>query len=154
MQNQGFHKSKDSSLILPGQNLVVPKAVAEQRSVTNSTSKTFFRLKGFKPTHDFVLLETIYDYQCPEDLDIKIPDAVKNRQNTSRVIAVGDGGMMPNGTVNKPCCKPGDLVFVATGNYPVLTTSDAPGREFKLVHDSSIFGIFSTEFQPLETTEP
>jgi co-chaperonin GroES (HSP10) len=161
MQNQGFLPDK-GPLVFPEKKLVVPKKLADERNVEHSVSKQFFRLKGFRPTHDFVLLETLYDYQPPDDVTIHIPQAIKNKQNTSRVIAVGDGGMMPNGVINKPCCKAGDLVFVATGNYPVLTTSDAPDREFKLVHDSAILGIFGTESEsastnssaPLDTTEP
>lgn len=151
MQNQGLLKTP-----APPQ-LFVPPHVAQQREVNHSTVKEFFRLKGFKPTHDFVLIETIYDYRPPEDVQIAIPDAVKNQQQTSRVIAVGPGGRMPNGEMNYPCCKVGDLVFVAKGNYEILKTEDAPGREFKLVHDSRIVGIFASKpdvTQALETTEP
>ena len=156
MQTHGLDGGKPSNLILPGTNLIVPKKVADDRNVQNATVKEYFRLEGFKPTHDFVLVETLYDYRPPEDVEIHIPSAIKNQQHTAKVIAVGDGGMMPNGVKNYCCCNVGDLVFVAKGNYPVFKeVEDAPGREFKLVHDSGILGIFhQKKAEPLETTEP
>lgn len=156
MQNQGLNKPP-KSFLAPPQGVFVPPGFKDERTVNNSTVKEYFRLKGFKPTHDFVLIETIYDYRPPEDVEIAIPDAIKNQQQTSKVIAVGDGGRMPNGEMNYPCCKVGDLVFVAKGQYEVLKTEDAPGREFKLIHDSRILGIFSSEpdtSKVLDTTEP
>lgn len=148
MQTQGFGPKQNSPLILPGANLVVPKAVADQRNVEHSTVKTFFRLKGFLPNHDFVLVETIYDYQPEEPSQVVIPDEVKNRQKTCKVIAVGKGGMMPNGNVNVPAVKKGDYVFCQTGKFEKLTAADAPGREFQLVHDSAILGIFGQNDDP------
>lgn len=159
MQTNGLTKSPN--LISPPVGVFVPPGFKDERKATHSTVKEYFRLKGFKPTHDFILVETIFDYRPPEDVEIAIPDSIKNQQQTSRVIAVGPGGRMPNGEINYPCCKEGDLVFVSKGNYEVLKTEDAPGREFKLIHDSRILGIFSNEdsekpstAQPLETTEP
>lgn len=139
MTNQGFLKTGNPQQPAA---LFVPNHVAQQREVNHSTVKDYFRLQGFEPTHDFILIETLYDYRPPEDVTIEIPQDVKDRQQTSKVIAVGKGGRMPNGEMNKPCCEPGDLVWVAKGNYSVLKTDDAPGREFKLVHDSHIMGIF------------
>lgn len=152
MQTNGLDGKNPSPLILPGSNLIVPKKVADERNVQNSTLKEYFRLEGFEPTHDFVLIETIFDYRPPEDVKIAIPDAIKNQQQTSKVIAVGKGGRMPNGEMNYPCCEVGDLVFVAKGQYEVFKTEDAPGREFKLIHDSRILGIFRQK--KAETTEP
>lgn len=117
----------------------------KQAQVNHSKVKTFFTLKGFEPTHDFILLETLMDYQPPDDVKLEIPQSIVDKQQTCRVIAVGPGGRMPNGEINMPCCRPGDLVFVAPGNYNILTTKDAPGRQFQLVHDSSILGIFRNQ---------
>lgn len=147
MQNQGFLPDK-GPLVFPDKKLVVPKKLADERNVEHSTVKTFFKLKGFLPNHDFVLLETIYDYQPEEESKVVIPDEVRNRQKTCKVIAVGKGGMMPNGNINVPQVKKGDYVFAQTGKYEKLTTSDAPGREFQLVHDSAILGIFGQDDDP------
>lgn len=147
MQNHGLGP-KPSPIFIPGQNLVVPKNVADQRNVEHSTAKTFFKLKGFLPNHDFVLVETIYDYQPEEPSQVIIPDEVKNRQKTCKVIAVGKGGMMPNGNVNVPTVQKGNYVLCQTGKFEKLTAADAPGREFQLVHDSAILGIFGQDTDP------
>lgn len=93
----------------------------------------------FVPAHDMVLLETIF---IGEQGSIVIPDSARMKQETCRVVRVGEGRMTESGAIRKPCCKAGDYVFALVPKGIRFPAGD--GRTLVIMNNSDILGIFPT----------
>lgn len=87
-----------------------------------------------KPLYDRVLLQRIeVDTKTPGG--IIIPDAAKEKAQTGKVLAVGSGRVMQDGTVLPMQVRAGDVVYF--GKY---AGTDA-GDDYLIIREDEILGI-------------
>lgn len=90
----------------------------------------------FRPLYDRVLVERIENDDEKTSGGIIIPDAAKEKAQTGRVKAVGNGRITPEGTVLPPQVKVGDTVFF--GKY----SGTEAGRDLLIIREDEILGVF------------
>jgi chaperonin GroES len=91
----------------------------------------------FRPLYDRVLVERIDLEDEKSSGGIIIPDAAKEKAQTGRVLAVGQGRLMQDGKV-VPCqVKVGDTIFF--GKY----SGTEAGRDLLIIREDEILGVFN-----------
>jgi chaperonin GroES len=69
---------------------------------------------------------------------IIIPDTAKEKPQQGKVVSVGEGKLLENGTRIKPGVKPGEVVLF--GKYSG-TEIKLDGEEYLILREDDIFGI-------------
>lgn len=87
-----------------------------------------------RPLHDRVLVERLEQEEKTAG-GIYIPDAAKEKAQTGKVIAVGNGRVLTDGTVTPLAVKAGDIVFF--GKY----AGTEAGREHVILREDDILGV-------------
>ena len=93
-----------------------------------------------KPLQDRVILKRIEDQETVRG-GIIIPDSAKEKQQEGKVVAVGSGKRLEDGTVLPLEVKAGDRVLF--GKYSG-TEIKLDGEEYLIVKEDEILGITST----------
>ncbi|HLB40320.1 MAG TPA: co-chaperone GroES [Candidatus Babeliales bacterium] len=92
-------------------------------------------LEKLRPLHDKILVKRLEDQQ-QTDSGLYIPDSAKdNKALQVRVIAIGTGKPLPDGTTHPLQVTPGDLLMI--GKY---AGTDA-GHDYLVIREEDILGI-------------
>ena len=91
-----------------------------------------------KPLGDRVLVKRL-DEKEEKKGGIIIPDTAKEKPLTGKVIAVGEGKRMKNGSLAPMSVKKGDLVLF--GKYSGSEV-EVDGEDLKILRESEILGVF------------
>ncbi|RZA20343.1 MAG: co-chaperone GroES [Proteobacteria bacterium] len=92
-----------------------------------------------RPLQDRILVKRVEAEQKTAS-GIIIPDAAKEKPVEGRVVAVGNGRTLDNGTVQKPDVKSGDTVLF--GKYSG-TEVKVEGEEFLILREDDILGVLA-----------
>ncbi len=87
-----------------------------------------------RPLHDRVLVERLEQEEKTAG-GIIIPDAAKEKAQTGKVIAVGSGRVLNDGSVAPLAVKAGDVVFF--GKY----AGTEAGKEHVILREDDILGV-------------
>lgn len=87
-----------------------------------------------RPLHDRVLVERLEQEEKTAG-GIIIPDAAKEKAQTGKVIAVGNGRVLNDGSVSPLAVKAGDVVFF--GKY----AGTEAGKEHVILREDDILGV-------------
>lgn len=87
-----------------------------------------------RPLHDRVLVERLEQEEKTAG-GIYIPDAAKEKAQTGKVIAIGNGRVLNDGTVAPLAVKAGDIVFF--GKY----AGTEAGKEHVILREDDILGV-------------
>jgi chaperonin GroES len=90
-----------------------------------------------KPLADRVLVQRVAEEEKTKG-GIIIPDSAKEKPQEGKVIAVGDGRVLDNGTTVKPSVKTGDRILF--GKYSG-TEIKLNGEEYLIMREEDILGI-------------
>ncbi len=93
---------------------------------------------NFQPLGDRVIIKPLE----PENKTkggIVLPDTVKEKPQEGKVVAVGKGKTLENGTVQKMDVKEGDIVLYGKYSGTEVTTKD--GEELLIVREEDILAI-------------
>ena len=92
-----------------------------------------------RPLQDRILVKRVEAEQKTAS-GIIIPDAAKEKPVEGRIVAIGNGRILDNGTVQKPDVKTGDTVLF--GKYSG-TEVKVEGEEFLILREDDILGVIS-----------
>lgn len=87
-----------------------------------------------RPLHDRVLVERLEQEEKTAG-GIYIPDAAKEKAQTGKVIAIGNGRVLNDGSVAPLAVKAGDIVFF--GKY----AGTEAGKEHVILREDDILGV-------------
>lgn len=87
-----------------------------------------------RPLHDRVLVERLEQEEKTAG-GIYIPDAAKEKAQTGKVIAIGNGRVLSDGSVAPLAVKAGDIVFF--GKY----AGTEAGKEHVILREDDILGV-------------
>ncbi|MDR2368187.1 MAG: co-chaperone GroES [Deltaproteobacteria bacterium] len=90
-----------------------------------------------RPLSDRILVQRLEEEEKTKG-GIIIPDTAKEKPQQGKVVGVGDGKLLDNGTRIKPGVKPGDTVLF--GKYSG-TEIKIDGQEYLILREDDIFGI-------------
>lgn len=90
-----------------------------------------------KPLHDRVLVKRLEEHEKTKG-GIYIPDTAKEKPSEGKVIAVGDGKRLEDGTIRKLDVKEGDRVLFAKYAGTDITIE---GEEYVILREEEILGI-------------
>jgi len=93
---------------------------------------------NFQPLGDRVIVKPL-EPETKTKGGILLPDTVKEKPQEGKVVAVGKGKVLENGTVQKPEVKEGDIVLYAKYSGTEVTTKD--GEEYLIVREDDIVAI-------------
>lgn len=94
-----------------------------------------------RPLHDRVLVERIEETEKTVG-GIIIPDTAKEKPQQGRVIAVGEGKILENGTRRPLDVKVGDHVLFGKYSGSEIKIDD---KEYLIMREDEIYGIFETQ---------
>ena len=90
----------------------------------------------FKPIADKIVIKKI-ENEGQTSGGVIIPDTTQEGTRQAKVVAVGPGRILENGTRMEPQCKVGDIVV-----YPkVGNTFEAEGEEYMIVREIDLLTI-------------
>lgn len=92
-----------------------------------------------RPLQDRILVKRVEAEQKTAS-GIIIPDAAKEKPVEGRIVAIGNGRTLDNGTVQKPDVKTGDTVLF--GKYSG-TEVKVEGEEYLILREDDILGVIS-----------
>jgi chaperonin GroES len=92
---------------------------------------------GIRPLADRVLVQRVAE-ETKTKGGIIIPDSAKEKPQEGKVIAVGDGKVLDNGTTVKLSVKAGDRILF--GKYSG-TEIKLEGEEYLIMREEDILGI-------------
>ena len=90
-----------------------------------------------RPLQDRVVVERIEEEQTTKG-GIIIPDTAKEKPQQGKIVAVGSGKALDNGTVLKPDVKKGDKVLF--GKY-AGTEIKLDGKDYLIMREDDILGV-------------
>ncbi|MDD5137991.1 MAG: co-chaperone GroES [Candidatus Omnitrophota bacterium] len=93
---------------------------------------------NFQPLGDRIIIKPL-EAESKSKGGIVLPDTVKEKPQEGKVVAVGKGKALDNGTVQKPEVKEGDVVLYAKYSGTEVTTKD--GEEYLIVREEDILAI-------------
>lgn len=93
---------------------------------------------NFQPLGDRVVIKPL-EPETKTKGGIVLPDTVKEKPQEGKVVAVGKGKVLDNGTVQKPEVKEGDTVLYGKYSGTEVTTKD--GEEVLIVREEDILAI-------------
>jgi chaperonin GroES len=94
-----------------------------------------------RPLHDRVLIERIEETEKTVG-GIIIPDTAKEKPQQGRVIAVGDGKILEDGTRRPLDVKVGDHVLFGKYSGSEIKIDD---KEYLIMREDEIYGILVTQ---------
>ena len=92
----------------------------------------------FQPLGDRIIIKPL-DPESKSKGGILLPDTVKEKPQEGKVVAVGKGKVLENGTVQKPEVKEGDVVLYGKYSGTEVTTKD--GQEYLIVREEDVLAI-------------
>jgi len=93
-----------------------------------------------KPLEDRVLLKVL-EAKAKTKGGIYLPDTAKEKPQEGKVIAVGEGKILENGTRKKPQVKKGDIVLFS--KYSGTEVSTKEGEDYLIVKEEDILAIIT-----------
>lgn len=93
---------------------------------------------NFQPLGDRIIIKPL-EPETKTKGGIVLPDTVKEKPQEGKVVAVGKGKLLENGTVHKSDVKEGDVVLYAKYSGTEVTTKD--GQEYLIVREDDILAI-------------
>jgi chaperonin GroES len=93
---------------------------------------------NFQPLGDRIILKPL-EAESKSKGGIVLPDTVKEKPQEGKVVAVGKGKVLDNGSVQKPEVKEGDIVLYAKYSGTEVTTKE--GEEYLIVREDDILAI-------------
>ncbi|MDR0549380.1 MAG: co-chaperone GroES [Deltaproteobacteria bacterium] len=90
-----------------------------------------------RPLNDRILVKRVDEEETTKG-GIIIPDTAKEKPQQGKVIAIGEGKLVDNGTRVQAGVKPGDNILF--GKYSG-TEIKLDGEEYLIMRDDDIFGI-------------
>ena len=93
---------------------------------------------NFQPLSDRIIIKPV-EPETKTKGGIVLPDTVKEKPQEGKVVAVGKGKVLDNGTVQKPEVKEGDVVLYGKYSGTEVTTKD--GEEYLIVREEDILAI-------------
>ena len=93
------------------------------------------RIKKIRPLYDRVLIERVVNQENKTPGGILIPDQAKERPQIGKILAVGDGKILQNGSVQALTVKVGEHVFF--GKF----AGTEVGEECVILREEEILGI-------------
>ncbi len=93
---------------------------------------------NYQPLGDRIVIKPL-DPETKTKGGIVLPDTVKEKPQEGKVVAVGKGKILDNGTVQKPEVKEGDTVLYGKYSGTEITTKD--GEEYLIVREEDILAI-------------
>lgn len=90
-----------------------------------------------KPLHDRVIVQRLEEEERTKG-GIYIPDSAKEKPTEGKVIAVGKGKILEDGTVKKLDVKPGDRILFAKYGGTDVTLG---GEDYIILREEEILGI-------------
>ncbi len=93
---------------------------------------------NIQPLGDRVVVKSL-EAETKTKGGIVLPDTAKEKPQEGKVIAVGKGKALDNGTIAKPEVKVGDTVLYGKYSGTEVTTKD--GEEYLIMKEEDIFAI-------------
>lgn len=93
---------------------------------------------NFQPLGDRIIIKPL-EPETKTKGGIVLPDTVKEKPQEGKVVAVGKGKILDNGSVQKPEVKEGDTVLYGKYSGTEVTTKD--GEEYLIVREEDILAI-------------
>ncbi|MFH0940844.1 MAG: co-chaperone GroES [Candidatus Omnitrophota bacterium] len=93
---------------------------------------------NYQPLGDRIVIKPL-DPETKTKGGIVLPDTVKEKPQEGKVVAVGKGKILDNGTVQKPEVAVGDIVLYGKYSGTEVTTKD--GEEYLIVREEDILAI-------------
>jgi chaperonin GroES len=93
-----------------------------------------------RPLHDRVLVKRLEEKQKTAG-GLFIPDTAKVKPIEARVVAVGTGKILDDGTVRKPGVKAGDSVLIAKYSGSEVKID---GEEHLILHEDDLLGVIES----------
>ena len=93
---------------------------------------------NFQPLGDRIIIKPL-EAESKTKGGILLPDTVKEKPQEGKVVAVGKGKVLDNGTVQKPEVKEGDVVLYA--KYAGTEVSAKDGEDYLIVREEDILAI-------------
>ena len=93
---------------------------------------------NFQPLGDRIIIKPL-EAESKTKGGILLPDTVKEKPQEGKVVAVGKGKVLDNGTVQKPEVKEGDVVLYA--KYAGAEVSTKDGEDYLIVREEDILAI-------------
>jgi chaperonin GroES len=94
-----------------------------------------------RPLHDRVLVERIEETEQTVG-GIIIPDTAKEKPQQGRVVAVGDGKILNDGTHRPLDVKTGETVLFGKYSGSEIKIDD---KEFLILREDEIYGVFEAQ---------
>lgn len=92
-----------------------------------------------RPLSDRILVKRMEEEETTKG-GIIIPDTAKEKPQQGKVVAVGEGKLLDNGTRITPAVKVDEMVLF--GKY-AGTEIKVDGEEYLILREDDIFGVFS-----------
>jgi chaperonin GroES len=92
----------------------------------------------FHPLGDRVIIKPL-EAESKTRGGIVLPDTAKEKPQEGKVVAVGKGKTLDNGTVSKPEVSVGDIVLY--GKYSGTEVNAKDGEEYLIVREEDILAI-------------
>ena len=96
-------------------------------------------MAGLRPLHDRILVERVSEEEKTKG-GIIIPDSAKEKPQEGKVIAVGNGKMLENGTVQALEVKAGDRVLFSKYSGSEVKLEDV---DYIIMREDDVLGIVS-----------
>ena len=93
---------------------------------------------NYQPLGDRIVIKPL-DPETKTKGGIVLPDTVKEKPQEGKVVAVGKGKILDNGSVQKPEVAVGDIVLYGKYSGTEATTKD--GEEYLIVREEDILAI-------------
>jgi len=93
---------------------------------------------NYQPLGDRIVIKPL-DPETKTKGGIVLPDTVKEKPQEGKVVAVGKGKTLDNGTVHKSEVAVGDIVLYGKYSGTEVTTKD--GEEYLIVREEDILAI-------------
>lgn len=93
----------------------------------------------FRPLQDRILVERSEDESKTES-GIIIPDAAKEKPQKGKVVAVGNGKVLDNGTVQPLDVKVGDTILFSKYSGSEVKID---GKEYAIMREDDVLGVVS-----------
>jgi chaperonin GroES len=99
--------------------------------------KAYMVRMTIRPLHDRILVKRLQEVEKTAG-GLYIPDTAKEKPVEARVIAVGTGKILEDGSVRKPEVKPGDNVLFAKYSGSEIKID---GVEHLILHEDDLLGV-------------